>query len=255
MGVQSVSLHLATLPATEPFWSEVVAKMKSLMLGMTPPGDHLVEWCKNKEYDRFTDHVCYHLPRDMKMLKEKGTNTSHPVTAYFCGNPDIDWSGEKFQGKPTHDVCSMTVGSAYKPGGVCDSAKDIIMSLAEMATTAMKEGNPMAAGGDPRNINAGLMDCILDIQDCNIHMCHHCPGRCSGQVATSGLSAAETLEAEGSDALVEGSDTLGASAFADRLHASLLASTVYTSRFGVADSGDAPAGKHIKDVVQSVLDL
>ena len=67
-------------------------------------------------------------------------------------------------------------------------------------------------------------------------MCHHCPGRCSGEAA---ISAAETLAL--STAKVEGSDALGASAFADRLHASLLvSSTVYTSRFSVADhSGDA----------------
>lgn len=62
-------------------------------------------------------------------------------------------------------LSSLVVVVAHTaPTKVCDSAKDIIMSLVEMTTSFMKEGSPMAAGGDPRNINAGLMDCILDIQ-------------------------------------------------------------------------------------------
>jgi len=164
------------LPATEPFWSEVMAKVKGMAAGMAS-SQPLIQNCLKKEYDKFSDTVCYHLPHDMRMLKEQGTNTSRPVTAYFCGNPNIDWSGDEFQGKPQNDLCNAKVGTAYEPGGACArySDKEMIVNMINMA----KGGDPSAEGGDPRKINPSLSDCIMGLQDCNIYMCHHCPGRCS----------------------------------------------------------------------------
>merc|ERR1712194_721531 len=129
--------------------------------------------CSSKEYDTFARQVCHETPRDMAMLKEMGTNKSRPLTAYYCGNPNIDWSGEVFQGKPRNDLCSATFGDAYKAGGVCGkySDKEFVMSLIPSVKNYEVP--------DPRMVNVPLIDCIVGLQDCNVYMCHHCPGRCS----------------------------------------------------------------------------
>jgi len=167
------------LPFLEPFWPQVVANIRSL-LAIMMSSQPLFQNCINKEYEKFSDHVCYHLPSDMKMLKEQESNTSRPMTAYYCGNPDINWSGDEFQGKPQNVLCNATVGSAYEPGGVCAkySDKELVLNLISNTVSSLTKGAPMESG-DPRTINTGLADCIMGLQDCNIYMCHHCPGRCS----------------------------------------------------------------------------
>merc|ERR1712194_337413 len=153
-----------------PRWAEWRAKIKAT-IRETAVEAAFMDSVENKQWDVY-NHMACNLGAGAPYQHEKGKSTKWPLDAYFCGHPDIDWSGAPWNGKPIVDLCHATVGDAFSKN-VCGMYTDKEVVLGAMP-------GDLDTADDPRYINILTTDCIQDTVDGDIYYCQKCAGRCSG---------------------------------------------------------------------------
>eukprot|EP00415_Alexandrium_ostenfeldii_P001558 UN1558 len=151
-------------PESDPFWEEVLDKIRVLApRDQTFPWGRVMQLCQAGDLDRYVSEACSLPEASIPVF-------GHDSDSYFCGSPDISfWNYSWYP--PVTSICSAKPGSAYAPDGHCGKHSGRTLAV-NFATTWPLWTKVIWS------VNVQSLDCILGLGDCDIIYCKKCRNHC-----------------------------------------------------------------------------